>query len=214
VRQTSPIDRVHVYIDGFNFYNGLIAKGWARYRWLDYPAFMRRYRRDPQVLLAVKYFTSLMMHEPDRLARQQIYLRALEVRGGIEVVPGKFSAKDVRCRKCEKTFSVPEEKRTDVNIATHLVADAFDDQFDTFIVTTADSDLIPAIDYVRQRFGKRFILLDPPRRHSDELAEIADIHLHSREHWLRQCQLPDPVEYTTRKGRIRRIHRPESWGRA
>jgi hypothetical protein len=64
---------------------------------------------------------------------------------------------------------------------------------------------------VQQRFEKWFILIDPPRRHSDELAQIADQHLHSREYYYRQSQLPDPVEYVTRKGRMRRIHRPSMW---
>lgn len=211
VGQNGDIERVAAYLDGFNVYNGMITKGWGRYRWLDYSALMARYLRDGQHLVGVKYFTSHMVHQPDRFERQRLYLKALEVRGGLDIVAGKFTSRLVRCKGCGKRFKVPQEKRTDVNLATHLLADAFDDLFDTFFVCTADSDLIPAVSYVQRRFRKRFLLIDPPRRHSDELAEIADAHLHSREYYYRQSQLPDPVEYVTKKGRTRRIHRPPSW---
>lgn len=210
-RQTGVIERVAAYLDGFNIYNGMMAKGWGRYRWLDYPALVSRYMRGSQQIVGIKYFTSLMMHQPDRYARQKLYVQALEVRGDVEIIRGEFISQKLQCRKCNKTFKIPREKRTDVNLATHLVADAFDNRFDTFIVCTADSDLLPAVSYVQARFGKRFILIDPPRRHSDELATIANQHLHSRKHYFGQSQLPDPVEYTTRRGRVKRIHRPASW---
>jgi hypothetical protein len=71
--------------------------------------------------------------------------------------------------------------------------------------------LFPAISYVQQRFKKRFILIDSPRRHSDQLAAVADQHLHSRKHYFAQCQLPDPVEYSGTRGRVKRIHCPPSW---
>lgn len=131
----------------------------------------------------------------------------------MEIIDGTWTMKRVRCTKCKRTFEVPQEKRTDVNLATHLVADAFLDRYDTFVLVTGDSDLIPAITYVRETFGKRFLLIDPPRRHDGTLRQIADQHLHSRKDFYRQSQLPDPVEYRTRGGKIKRIHRPPSWSR-
>jgi hypothetical protein len=71
--------------------------------------------------------------------------------------------------------------------------------------------MVPAAAFVQKRFGKRFILIDPPRRHSEDLTAIADLPLHSRRHYFAQCLLPDPVVLTTRKGRERRIHCPPSW---
>jgi hypothetical protein len=207
------IERVSAYLDGFNIYNGMMAKGWGHYRWLDYRALLHRYMRPPQELGPVKYFTSRMTHQPEKHARQALYIRALQVRGGIEIIDGTWTMKPVKCTKCKRYFKVPQEKRTDVNLATHLVADAFDDRFDTFVLVTADSDLIPAISYVKERFGKRFMLVDPPRRHDGTLRALADLHLHSRKDFYRQSQLPDPVEYRTRRGRTKRIHRPPSWSR-
>jgi NYN domain len=211
VRQPRQVERVWAYLDGFNIYNGLMAKGWGNFRWLDYYALLSKYMRGSQQLVGVKYFTSLMTHQPDRLARQQEYLQALRVRGDVAIVPGKFGSRPVRCRKCGKSFQTPEEKQSDVNLAVELVADAFDGRFDTFLVCSADSDVVPAVRYVKQRFGKAFFLLDPPRRHCDELAELADHLLHSRKQYFRDAQLPDPVEYPGRKGQVKRIHRPPSW---
>ena len=47
-----------------------------------------------------------------------------------------------------------EEKGSDVNLATYLLLDAFDNDYDTAIVVSNDSDFIHPIEVVRRRFGK------------------------------------------------------------
>lgn len=206
------IERVAAYIDGFNFYHGLMAKGWGRYRWLDYRALMERFLMPGQQLEIAKYFTTRVTHQPESWRRQDVYLKALERRGGLEVVPGTFEMRKVQCRgACGEWYKRPQEKRTDVNLATHLVADSYEDLFDTAFVLCADSDIIGAVEMIQQRHGRRVVLIDPPRRHSDELAALADSHLHITKSRLGQCQLPDPVEYPNRRGKVQRLHCPESW---
>jgi uncharacterized LabA/DUF88 family protein len=205
--------RVIAYVDGFNFYHGLMAKGWGRYRWLDFRCLIRQFVLANQELIDLKYFTALVTHPPAKLKRQRLYVRALQKHGeGLDPIYGVFATRDVQCAKCGEWYPHPQEKRTDVNIATHLIADAFDNRFDTAILVCADTDLVPAVEYVQRRFSKRFVVIDPPRRHSTELAEIADVHLHFQRRQLNQCQLPNPVEYRPRKNRVRRIHRPQGWG--
>jgi len=46
------------------------------------------------------------------------------------------------------------EKGIDVKLATDLIVGAVDDKYDTAIVVSSDSDLIPAIDWVRHRMKK------------------------------------------------------------
>lgn len=46
------------------------------------------------------------------------------------------------------------EKGIDVKLATDLIVGAIDDKYDTAIVVSSDSDLIPAIDWVRLRMKK------------------------------------------------------------
>jgi hypothetical protein len=202
---------VAAYVDGFNFYHGLMAKGWGRYRWLDIVALVRRYVRGGNQLVAVKYFTTPQTHQPDKLGRQTNYLNALEARGGVQVILGAFETRRVQCKKCEQWYKRPQEKRTDVNVATHLVADSYEDVFDIAVLICADGDLVPAVEHIQQRHGREVILVDPPRRHSDELAEIADSHLHVPRSWLSTAQLPSPVELEKSRNRVKRYYRPAEW---
>ena len=46
------------------------------------------------------------------------------------------------------------EKGIDVKIATDLIIGALDNKYDTAILVSSDTDLVPAIDEVRKRFQK------------------------------------------------------------
>ena len=50
-----------------------------------------------------------------------------------------------------RTFVVPEEKRTDVSIAIHMLDDAYRGLCECQVLVSGD-DLVPAIQMVRQRF--------------------------------------------------------------
>lgn len=204
-------ERINVYIDGFNFYHGLMAKDWGRYRWLDFVALFRRRIRPGQELGTIKYFTAIVSHQPAKIPRQETFLRALEVRGGLTVIRGSFELREVKCARCDQWYKRPREKQTDVNIASHLVADAYEDAYDTAWLVSADGDLAPAVRLVQERRNRTVVLIDPPRRHSDELEGVADRHWHFSEAHMRQSQLPNPVEHE-RRGRVKRIYRPDGWG--
>ncbi len=47
------------------------------------------------------------------------------------------------------------EKGIDVKIATDLIIGAFDNKYDTAILVSSDTDLVPAIDEVRNRFQRK-----------------------------------------------------------
>jgi len=47
------------------------------------------------------------------------------------------------------------EKGIDVKLATDLIVGAVDDRYDTAIVISSDSDLVPAIDWVRMKGKKK-----------------------------------------------------------
>ena len=63
-----------------------------------------------------------------------------------------FLSKNRECYKCGHKCGQSEEKKTDVNIAVRLLTDVYDDRFDTAIVISGDSDLVPPIKSVRGRF--------------------------------------------------------------
>lgn len=55
----------------------------------------------------------------------------------------------------EIEYSRSREKGIDVKIAVDLIAGALDDKYDTAIVVSSDSDLVPAIDWIRKRLKRR-----------------------------------------------------------
>ncbi|MBK6933512.1 MAG: NYN domain-containing protein [Saprospirales bacterium] len=58
------------------------------------------------------------------------------------------------------------KKMTDVNIATEMMMDAFTDTYDTALLISGDTDLIPPINAIRRHFpGKDWCVL-PPNNHS------------------------------------------------
>ena len=130
----------------------------------------------------------------------------------MEIVEGEFETRTVRCQAdCGQWYKRPQEKRTDVNLAVHLVSDSWCDLMDTVLLICADSDLVPAVEFLKYEHGRRIILVDPPRRHSDDLAKLADARLHLTSSDLNQSQLPNPVEFQNRRNKTKRLHAPPDW---
>lgn len=97
---------------------------------------------------------------------------------------------------------------TDVNIATQLILDAYDDKFDTAIIMSGDSDLTTPIKMLRERFeNKRFVVAFPPGRESFHLGEVATAHTYIRKNKLRKSLLPDTLK--NRAGY--EVKRPDAW---
>jgi uncharacterized LabA/DUF88 family protein len=203
--------RVAFYIDGFNLYHGMMGKKWGRFRWLDHRKLAESFMRPPEVLMAVKYFTSMLTHDRPALKRQTRYIEALRAQGGITIHLGAFERREVRCAECNQWYKRNQEKRTDVNIATQLVADAHDGLFDAIYLISADADLLPAVQHIKDRFGIRVTLIDPPRRHSNDLESICDRYFHISSSALNKAQLPDPVERRISQSRVKRYGKPSEW---
>jgi len=97
---------------------------------------------------------------------------------------------------------------TDVNIACRLLTDAMDGRFDVALLLSGDSDLVPPVQIMRQRWPqKRVVALFPPNRYSDALKRAVHGHTWIGEDKLRQSLLPDDVEVIP--GTV--LHRPPSW---
>ena len=75
------------------------------------------------------------------------------------------------CQNCNTHFTKPEEKRTDVNIATHLVGDCALNNVDKLVLVSADSDLVPPLEYIKSNFpNKKIKVYFPPTNFSNDLA--------------------------------------------
>ena len=95
-----------------------------------------------------------------------------------------------------------------MNIAVELLADAYDDKFDTAIVVSADSDLARPITTIRERFpGKRVVVAFPPNRASKHLRSVATSSFSIGRDVMRDSQLPENV--VKRDGSV--FTRPSTW---
>ena len=100
-----------------------------------------------------------------------------------------------------------EEKGSDVNLATHLLMDAFDDTFDVAVIVSNDSDLKEPIMQVGQRFGKRIGLLVPRTTHvSRALQTLAHFVKRFGPTALANCQIPNSITDA-----IGAFHKPQGW---
>ncbi|MDD9814465.1 MAG: NYN domain-containing protein [Gammaproteobacteria bacterium] len=138
-------------MDGFNLYYGLRTKGWAQYYWLDMEELGRTFI-DPgaEILARVKYFTSWVKGDQESQNRQGILIRALEAHcPNLEIYYGRFLAKQRQCRKCGRRHDFYEEKKTDVNIACHMLMDAFHRAYDRVYIVSGDGGLVPAVNMMK-----------------------------------------------------------------
>lgn len=209
--------RMFVYVDGFNLYNGRLRG--TPHRWLDlvklfdhvFPSYdVRR----------VRYFTANLKakaspNDPGIVNRQQVYLRALETIERLEIHRGRFEVRPSRFRRRNPAVGEselvdvwrPEEKGSDVNLATYLVRDAFMDEADVFVVVSSDSDLEQAVRIVASELGRRVFLVFPHGRESKLLLRCG----HEEVVWISRgklaaSQLPNPVM----AGRTP-LYRPLEW---
>jgi uncharacterized LabA/DUF88 family protein len=143
------------------------------------------------------------------MARHQLLVRAL-MATGVKVVFGKFKSRDHECRLCKGTYSTFEEKQTDVNIAIKLFQSAINNDFDTAIVISGDSDLIPAIEAVKATFpAKQIGLVVPIGRRAKELMSVCDFHIKMKEIHLKTSQFPDAIVLDPVGNIV--LSRPPSW---
>lgn len=208
--------RTRVYVDGYNLFYACL-KG-SPHKWLDVHQLVRNLLPRNSVD-KLRYFTaqvSARPHDPDQPQRQQTYLRALATVSEIEVHFGHFltheiTMPDAAAWKAGRYRPVrvmkTEEKGSDVNLATHLLVDAFDDAFEVAVIISNDSDLKEPIRLVRDRFGKRIVLLGPKTtRISGALRPLADYIRQFGPNALANAQFPKQM-----RDAIGIFHKPKSW---
>ena len=206
----------NVYIDGFNLYYRALKDN--PFRWLD----LRRLAETlfPQdAINRVCYFTARLdarPANPGQAQRQLIYLRALATLPGFDAYYGVFRSGVKRRPLAEPVAGLPthvlvrdsEEKGSDVNLATRLLVDGFNREYEQAVVVSNDADFAGAMRYVRDDLGLRVTLVNPDPRNSSprELAEAATYVKRLWKSHLRRSQLPD-----TLRDEIGVITKPAGW---
>lgn len=204
--------RTFVYIDGFNLYNRALKN--TPHKWLNPKALVEKLLDAENRIDSIKYFTSPVQSrtDPEQYIRQHTYLRALQTLGIVTVIYGKFLSRPIR----RPAFSPPpqfvdvhstQEKGSDVNLAAHLLYDAFLNAYDVAAVISKDTDLREPIRIVACEMKKAVGLICPEGEPPGGLAEVATFVRHITPARLAASQFPNIL--FSRKGKP--IRRPAFW---
>lgn len=202
--------RTIVYIDGYNFYFGVLKN--TAYKWLDIVSLVKHicYVQNPQMdIAAVKFFTAPVITRvatkgEKALQSQDSYHRALlnshpEI---IEIINGYYLLE----KGCPPRYKKPidkqdrvevwrlEEKQTDVNIALQLYRDAVLKNCDHAVLVSSDSDLVPALGFLKQDFPDYPVGLILPRRESNKTERPPNSSLSNLANWTRSHILNEELD--------------------
>lgn len=214
--------RCIIYVDSFNWYFGIFQHRPA-WKWLNVQSFFESLRLDNNVV-AVKVFTAIVdpkKHISPKRDRQNRYLKALASLPKVKIIRGSYQEREVTCGAVEcprrLKYRVPEEKKTDINIAVNLIDDALSGAVDSIVIVSGDSDMEPAIEWVRKKYPQIKITVYIP-----VIPELADEAKERRnDHYIQMgvtCkplpladlprhQLPKTIRLTPTET----VSRPDEW---
>ena len=201
-------------MDGLNLYYRALRG--TECRWLDIGKLARLLLPKHQVG-RIRYFTALVSNRPDdptQAQRQQAYLRALQTVQDLTIHYGHLLDKRKRRPLARQPQTGPrtvevldtEEKGSDVNLASYLLLDGFENEYDVAVVISNDSDLVLPIEMVRRRLARQVGVFDPSRRRSFELHGAASWYRPLRRGPLSASLFPDTL--SDAQGQITK---PEGW---
>ncbi len=209
--------KTNVYVDAFNLYYGCL-KG-TPYKWLDLSKLCQAELPANQVN-RIRYFTARVNArpgDPQQPDRQQAYLRILRTLPNLSIHYGHYLSSTAWMPLLNPQPTGPttvqvvktEEKGSDVNLACHLLLDAFEQDCEAAVVVSNDSDLAEPIRLVRAKFQLKVVVLHPcrpPRSPSVVLRKVASKSLIIQQSSLAAGQFP-PVHQDA----VGTIHKPASW---
>lgn len=143
--KNSQKEKVAIYIDGSNFYNRLKEIGILDGSEFDYQKFADYLSRGRD-LISKRYYVGIVRNidgskkSEQLVSDQQKFLKGLENEGYV-IKRGKIIYSSGHTR----------EKGVDVKIAADLIIGAIDNIYDTAILVSSDTDLIPALNYIRYK---------------------------------------------------------------
>ena len=145
-----------------------------------------------------------------------MYLRALATLPGFDAYYGTFRSGTKRRPLAEPVTGLPthvlvrdsEEKGSDVNLATRLLVDGFNREYDQAVVVSNDADFASAMRYVRDNLGLRVVLVNPDSKNASP-RNLSSAATYVKRLWkshLRSSQFPD-----TLTDDVGTITKPASW---
>lgn len=194
--------KTNVYYDGFNLYYRAVRG--TPYKWLDLLKLAQRLLPS-HTINRIRYFTAnaqALPTDPHVAVRQQTYLRALRTIENLSVHLGQFKRREKRGLLMRPIPGVPnvvdiqvfEEKGSDVNLATYLLADGYEGDYEQALIVSNDSDLVLPTQIVRDRLHLPVGVVNPNLDRNMgapvELTAAATFTRHIQERALKACQFP------------------------
>ena len=200
----------YAYIDGFNSYYRL-KKSQHLVKWLDIQKLLYSYISSSQYdVKKIKYFTSRVQFDPNnpgQQTRQNIYLKALQTIPNLEIILGSFKKRRLQGRLCttdgltgSRLVEIEkfEEKLSDVNIAVHMVADAYQEKYQCAALMSNDSDLTLPLDHITKSLNKKTIVISPYKTINNSLRQASVLSKTTPTHKkFRQSQFLNPTQSST-----------------
>ncbi len=152
---TSTIDRVAVFIDGSNLFHRLKAPelGLPNLSFYDYAGLCTHIADVRQIVFRAYYVGVIKVDpvSPDRAKAERMRRQQNLLFGHLQSKNQQFEVKKGYLMKSDGSY---HEKGVDVEIAVDLVTGAYEDLYDTAILISSDTDLLPAIKIARGK-GKK-----------------------------------------------------------
>lgn len=209
--------RAYVYVDGFNLYYRALRG--TDYKWLNIRKLAESLLDPEDDVQIIRYFTARVSPragDPDAPRRQQIFFSALSTIDGFKFHYGRFLPK-TKWRPIVHPAWQPavkvevhdtEEKGSDVNLASHLLNDAYQNRFDIALVISQDTDLCEPIRMVRDNIGKQIgVVWLENSQPNQRIRRVASFIKHATPQRLRAAQFPDRL--MGRNGML--IEPPSEW---
>ncbi len=144
VRGFVMIERVFIVVDGSNFYHRLREMNLSNLTRFNYQRFGEYLAGGERVLATAKYYVGAVREESgnakskELMRAQRILLSNLRKHGW-----------HIGFGHILKTDGMYHEKGVDVLMAVDMLAGAYENLYDTLILVSSDTDLIPALAKVR-----------------------------------------------------------------
>lgn len=196
----------NVYIDGFNLYYRALRR-FPQYKWLDLAKLSQALVSGHRVN-RIRYFTAIVDQrhdDPLQQRRQLLYLRALQTIPNLSIHYGQLKTRNVSRRRAHRDPNLDdpvlvrntEEKGTDVNLASFLLVDGYEGDYEQAVVISNDSDLALPIELVRDRLNRPVGVVNPNTSRTSltpvELRQAATFLRQLRPNALRNSQFSDSL---------------------
>ena len=102
-----------------------------------------------QELMEVNYYSACPLDDQQAADNQDVLFSANKLNPKFKLHLGRYKKKNFKCQNCGFKNKTYEEKESDVRVATGMLVDVFTKRCDITIVVSADSDMIPSVEIIK-----------------------------------------------------------------